>query len=493
LAWIETDNAAHFEPKQNSRVLRAQEKHARRKTRNARQELKAMQVTETAKDGLKRTLTVVVGQQELSERFTTRLDELKDRVQIKGFRKGKVPVPHLKKMYGKSVMQEVLEQTVSDTSAKVIKERNERPAQQPKIELVDANEATFERIVNGEADLAYSMTFEVLPPIPQPDLSTLTVERLVADVDDEAITKALEDIAERNMKYDVEEGRAAASGDMVTMDFVGRIDGEAFEGGSAENAPLVLGKGQFIPGFEDGLIGVKADDERTITATFPEDYPMKNLAGKAADFEVKVKAVSKANKPAIDEDFAAGLGAENLANLKELVSAQIKREYDSASRMKMKREVLDALDKGQAFELPASLVDFEFENIWKQLENNLKATNKTFADEGKTEDDARAEYRGIAERRVRLGLVIGEIGEKNKLSVTQDELRRALIERARQFPGQEKMVYEYFEKTPGALAELRAPIFEEKVIDYVLEQVKPVEKKVSKDELFKMVEEVTEA
>ena len=452
-----------------------------------------MQVTETVNDGLKRNLTVVVPKQELGERLSIRLDELKDRVQIKGFRKGKVPAQHLKKVYGKSVMQEVLEQAVSDTSAKVIKDRNERPAQQPTIQLVDAGQEAIEKIVNGEADLAYSMTFEVLPPIPQPDLSKIAIERLVAEVDDEALNTALGDIAERNMKYDVEDGREAANGDMVTMDFVGKVDGEVFEGGSAENAPLVLGKGQFIPGFEDGLIGVKAGDERTVSATFPADYPMKNLAGKEAQFDVKVKAVSKANKPEINEEFAAGLGAETLDKLKELVTAQIKREYEQASRMKMKREVLDALDNGETFELPASLVDFEFENIWKQLENNLKATNKTFADEGKTEEEALTEYRNIAARRVRLGLVIGEIGEKNKLSVTQDELRRALIERARQFPGQEKMVYEYFEKTPGALAELRAPIFEEKVIDHVLEQVKPVEKKVSKEELFKQVEAVTEA
>jgi trigger factor len=451
-----------------------------------------MQVTETGRDGLKRTLKVVVGQQELGERFSVRLDELKDRVQIKGFRKGKVPVPHLKKVYGRSIMQEVVEQALNDTSAKAIKERNERPAQQPKIEIVDATENTFERIFSGESDLAYSMEFEVLPPIPQPDVSALKIERLVADVDDEAINKALADIADRNIKYDVEDGRAASEGDMVTMDFVGRIDGVAFDGGAAESATLVIGKGQFIPGFEEGATGIKAGEERVITATFPADYQMPMLAGKTAQFDVKAKAVSKPAKPAIDDEFASGLGVETLAKLKELVGDQIKREYDQASRLKMKREVLDALDKGNAFELPASLVDFEFDNIWKQLENNLKATGKTFTDEGKTEDEARVEYRGIAERRVRLGLVIGEIGEKNKLTVSQDELRRALIERARQFPGQEKMVYEYFEKTPGALAELRAPIFEDKVIDHVLEQVKPVERKVSKDELFKLVEETTE-
>ena len=451
-----------------------------------------MQVTETGRDGLKRTLTVVVNQQELGERFSVRLGELKDRVQLKGFRKGKVPVPHLKKVYGKALMQEVVEQTLNDTSAKAIKERNERPAQQPKIEIVNASENTFERIASGESDLAYSMTFEVLPPIPQPDLTALKIERLVADVDDEAVAKALDDIADRNVKYEVEDGRAAGEGDMVTMDFVGRIGGEAFDGGAAEGATLVIGKGQFIPGFEEGATGIKAGEERVVTATFPADYAMPTLAGKTAQFDVKAKAVSKPGRPAIDDDFAAGLGAENLAKLKELVSAQISREYEQASRMKMKREVLDALDKGNMFELPASLVDFEFDNIWKQLENNLKATGKTFADEGKTEDEARAEYRGIAERRVRLGLVIGEIGEKNKLTVTQDELRRALVERARQFPGQEKMVYDYFEKTPGALAELRAPIFEDKVIDHVLEQVKPVEKKVSKEDLFKLVEETTE-
>jgi trigger factor len=452
-----------------------------------------MEVTETAKDGLKRTLKVIVGQSELDERFSVRLDELKDRVQIKGFRKGKVPMPHLKKLYGKALMQEVVEQAVSDTSAKVIRERNERPAQQPKIELVDASEAAVERIINGESDLAFSMSFEVLPPIPQPEFSQIKVEKLVADVDDEALNKALADIAERNVKYEVEEGRTAQDGDSVTLGFVGKIDGEAFEGGSAETATIILGKKQFIPGFEEGLVGMKAGEDRVVSATFPEAYPVKELAGKTAEFDVKVKDVSKPTTPAIDDEFAAGLGADNLEKLKELVGAQIKREYDQASRMKMKREILDALDAGEAFELPFSLVDFEFQNIWRQVENNLKSTGKTFADEGKSEEEARKEYRDIAARRVRLGLVIGEIGEKNKLSVSQEELRRALIERAREFPGQEKMVYEYFEKTPGALAELRAPIFEEKVIDYVLEQIKPEEKKVSREELFKAVEETTES
>ncbi|HVZ04181.1 trigger factor [Hyphomicrobium sp.] len=451
-----------------------------------------MQVTETARDGLKRTLQVVVGKAELGERFTARLDEIKDRVEIKGFRKGKVPVAHIKKLYGKTLMQEVLEQTLNDTSAKAVKDRNERPAQQPKVELVDFDENAFDRIVKGEADLAYKMDFEVLPPIPVADLTTLKLEQLSAEVDDAAVDKALADLAERNTSYEPEEGRVAGEGDLVTMNFVGRIDGEAFEGGSGEGQSLVIGKKQFIPGFEEGITGMKAGDQKIVSATFPEDYPMKDLAGKKADFDVTVTAVAKPKKPEVDEDFAKGLGAEDLKALRGFVSEQIKREYDQASRAKLKREILDALDKAHTFELPASLVDFEFDNIWKQLENNLKATNKTFADEGKTEEELRAEYRGIAERRVRLGLVIGEIGEKNKLQVSQDEMRRALVEQARRYPGQEKQVYEYYEKTPGALAELRAPIFEDKVIDYVIAEAKPVEKKVSRDELLKAVEEATE-
>jgi trigger factor len=451
-----------------------------------------MQVTETARDGLKRTLQVVVGQAELSERFTTRLDELKDRVQIKGFRRGKVPIGHLKKLYGKSLMQEVMEETLNDTSSKALKERNERPAQQPKVELVGINDGAFERIINGEADLAYQMSFEVLPPIPVADLKTLKLERLVSDVDDAAIDKALASLAERNTAFEPEEGRAAGEGDLVTMNFVGKIDGEAFEGGSGEGASLVIGKKQFIPGFEEGVTGMKAGEQKIVTATFPADYPMAALAGKTADFDVSVSAVAKPKTPAIDEDFAKGLGAESLEKLRGFAAEQIKREYDQASRTKLKREILDALDTAHTFELPASLVDFEFNNIWTQLENNLKATNKTLADEGKTEDEARAEYRGIAERRVRLGLVIGEIGEKNKLQVSQDEMRRALVEQARRYPGQEKQVYEYYEKTPGALTELRAPIFEDKVIDYVIAESNPTEKKVSRDELLKAVEEATE-
>ena len=450
-----------------------------------------MQITETSNEGLKRTLQVVVPAGELGKRFTDRLDEIKDRVQLKGFRKGKVPVPHLKKMYGRSLMVEVLQDTVRETSNKAIADRKERPAMQPSVSLPE-DQAEIERVLSGQADLSYSMTFEVLPAIELADFKGLKLERLVADVDAEAIDKAVGQLVERNVTFTPEEGRAAQTGDRVTVDFVGKIDGEAFEGGAAEGAPIVLGQGNFIPGFEEGIAGAKAGEARDVVATFPEDYPVATLAGKAANFAVTVKEVASAVRPAVDDDFAKTLGAENVAQLKEFVGAQIGREYASAARAKLKRELLDQLEKSHSFELPPSLVDNEFAVIWEQLENNLKRSGKTFADEGKSEEETREEYRRIAERRVRLGLVIGEIAERNDLKITQDEMRKALIEQARRYPGQEKTVYEYYEKTPGALAELRAPIFEDKVVDFVIDKAKPAEKKVSKEELFQKVEDATD-
>jgi trigger factor len=450
-----------------------------------------MQITESSADGLKRTMKIVIAASEISERFASRLDDLKDKVQLKGFRKGKVPAVHLKKMYGRSVMGEVLDEAIKDTSLKAIEERKERPAMQPSIALSE-DPTEIERVLDGKADLSYSMTFEVLPTVNVMDLKTLKLERITSDVDAADLDSAIEKLVDRSVGYDDAADRVAADGDRVTLDFLGKIDGEAFEGGAAEGAQLVLGQGQFIPGFEDGLKGAKAGDTRSINATFPETYPVKPLAGKAAVFDVTVKSVAVPNRPVVDDAFAASLGAENVEELRKLVSEQLEKELTQASRLKLKRELLDALEQGHTFELPASLVDHEFNSIWAQLNNTLKQQNKTIADEGKTEDEAKAEYRKIAERRVRLGLVVGEIGDKNKIEVTQDELRRALIEQARQFPGQEKMVYEYYEKTPGAVAELRAPIFEDKVVDFVLAEASPSERKVSKEELFKLSEDVTQ-
>ena len=443
-----------------------------------------MQVTETQSDGLKRQLKVVVDASEIGARFDARLDELKDRVQLKGFRKGKVPIQHLKKVYGRSVMGEVLQQTIEEKSRDAVSERKERPAFQPQIELTE-DQQEIEKVMSGQADLSFNMSFEVLPDINLIDFAELKLERPVADVDEKAVDDAINQLVERSVSYEAAEGRAAEDGDRLTIDFVGKIDGEPFEGGAGEGINVVLGQGGFIPGFEDGLKGAKAGDERTVTATFPAEYPEKSLAGKEATFDVKVKEVGAPKRPAIDDEFAKTLGAENLANLRELVTEQIKREYAQASRNKLKRALLDELEKRHDFALPPSLVDREFEGIWRQVTEGLKQAGRSFEDEGKPEEQAKEEYRKIAERRVRLGLVLGEVGEKNQIQVSQDELRRALMEQARRYPGQERMVYEFYEKNPNAIAELRAPIYEEKVVDLIVEQAKPVDKKVDREELFK--------
>ncbi|KWT72338.1 trigger factor [Hyphomicrobium sulfonivorans] len=448
-----------------------------------------MQITETSSEGLKRTLQVVVPAGEITKRFDDRLEQMKDRVQLKGFRKGKVPVAHLKQMYGRSVMAEVVQEAVRDSSNQALADKKMRPAMQPDLKLPE-DEAEIERVLSGQADLSYSMSFEVLPPIPLTNFEDLKLEKFVADVDEESIDKAVSELVDRSVTFTTEEGRVSSTGDQVTADFVGKIDGEAFDGGTTEDAVIVLGRGNFIPGFEEGLTGVKAGDEKDITATFPADYPVAELAGKEAIFSVKVKEIGAPVRPEVDEEFAKSLGAESLDQLKEYLRERIGNEYAGVSRQKLKRDLLDQLEERHDFELPPSLVEAEFNGIWGQLEENLKRSGKTLADEGKTEEEARAEYRKLAERRVRLGLVIGEIAEKNELKITQDEMRRALMEQARRFPGQEKQVYEYYEKTPGALAELRAPIFEEKVVDFIVDKAKPIERKIPRQELFAKLDEL---
>ena len=442
-----------------------------------------MQVTETLADGLKRELKVVIGQGELGERFAARLGEVKDSVQLKGFRKGKVPTAHLKKLYGRSVMAEVLQTMIDEMSRKAISERNERPAQQPSINLSEDKDE-IERVLTGESDLAFTMSYETLPKFSITDLTALKLEREVADVGEDAINKAIAGLVERAIRYEAEPERSAGEGDRVTIDYVGSIAGQEFEGGKGEGVELVIGASNFIPGFVEGIVGAKAGEERAVSAKFPEQYPEASLAGKDAVFAVTVKEVAKPIKPEVDDAFAKTLGAESVAKLRELVTSRIAAEYASLSRARLKRQILDELEKAHEFVLPESLVAGEFDIIWRQLTRNLEAAKRTFADEGKSEEDLRAQYRKIAERRVRLGLVIGEIGESNKLHVTQDEMRTALMEQARRYPGQERHVYEYYQKNPNALVELRAPIFEDKVVDLIVSQAKPTEKKVSAAELL---------
>jgi trigger factor len=443
-----------------------------------------MQISESSISGLKRELKVIILQGELGERFATRLGEFKDQVQIRGFRKGKVPVAHLKKLYGRSVMAEVMQQAVEETSRKAIEERKERAAHQPNINLTEDKEE-LERVLAGQSDLAFTLSYEALPDIVVTDLAALKLERPLAEVTEEAIDKGVASLAERATRYEAEPERAAGMGDRLTIDFLGRIGGEEFAGGKGEDVQMIVGESRFIPGFVEGLMDAKAGEERIINATFPEDYPQAQLAGKDAVFTVKVKEVAKAIKPQLDDEFAKTLGAESLAKLRELVGARIAAEYMMHTRMKLKRQILDALDTAHDFALPETLVNTEFDAIWKQLQQGLERANRTLADEGKEEATLRAQYHKIAERRVRLGLLIGEIGDKAKVEVAQDELRRALIEQARRYPGQEKLVYEYYEKNPTALLELRAPIFEDKVIEHILSHAKPIDRQVTVEELLK--------
>ncbi len=444
-----------------------------------------MQVTESENTGLKRTLKVVVGAEELGAKFSSRLADLKGKVQLKGFRKGKVPEAHLKKVYGRSVMSEILQETIRESSSNALKERKERPAGQPDISMTE-DQSEIEQVLNGKADLTYSMTFEVIPDIKVSNLNAVKVEKLVAEVTDADVDEALSKIAARNTSYDVEEGRAAQTDDQVTIDYKGLINGEEFEGGTGQDLALVIGNASFIPGFEEGLIGIKAGDERTINCTFPEDYQADHLAGKDVVFEVNAKSVGAPGEAKIDDDFAKSLGIEEgLDKLKEIIRAQVEQEHQSASYMRTKRDVLDQLEKAHEFELPPALVQREFDGIWKEVNERLKQSGKTFEDEGKSEAEQREDYQKIAERRIRLGLVVAEIGDANKIDVTQDELRQALVEETRRYPGQEKHVYEYFEKTPGALDQLRAPLFEDKVIAHVLSKADVKEKNVSREELLK--------
>ena len=446
-----------------------------------------MQVTETSTDGLKRTLKVVVGAGELSERFTSRVDEVKDTIQIKGFRKGKVPVGHIKKVYGRSLMAEVLQDLVEKSSKQALSDRQERPAMQPEIAFSEDKDE-IEQVMDGKADLAYTMSFEVLPKIELIDMTTLALEREVVEVDDATIDKAVAELVERNVTFEVEDGRAAGEGDQLKIDFVGSIDGTPFEGGAGDDMEIVIGRGGFIPGFEEGLKGAKAGDEPTVKATFPAEYQVADLAGKEASFATKVKSVAKPVKPEINDELAKGFGLESLEALRKVMRERIEGEYADISRNKLKRELLDRLDKSHSFALPEALVSQEFDQIWAQVTDTLKKSEKSFEDEGKTEQGARAEYRAIAERRVRLGLVLAEIGELAKVEVTQEELRNALFREARRFPGQEKMVYEYFEKTPGAVQQLRAPIYEDKVVDHIVAQAKVADRKVTREELLKLPE-----
>lgn len=449
-----------------------------------------MQVKETLSEGLKREYQVVVPAADLDQRVNAKLDEIKDRVNIAGFRPGKVPMSHLKRVYGKSVMSEVIQSAVNDSNQKIVDDGKFKLAMEPKVTLAAEDEASVKQLIEGKSDLSYKVAMEILPKIEFPDFKKIKVTRPVTETTDADVDQALEKIAEANQQFEEKQGKAA-NGDQVIIDFKGSIDGVAFDGGAAEDAPLVLGSNSFIPGFEDQLIGVAAGDKTDVKVTFPAEYGAPDLAGKDAVFAINVKKVEKPKKAEIDDEFAKGLGVENLAKLKEQVRERISRDFKQVSRTKAKRALLDALDDAMKFNAPPSLAEQEFDTVWKAVNNDLANRKVTWADEDTTEDEAKAEYRRIADRRVRLGLAIAELGEKNNIQVSEDELTRAMVEQARQFPGQEQQVWDMFRKNPQALAGIRAPLFEDKVIDFILELADVSEKKVSRDELLADDEETT--
>ena len=452
-----------------------------------------MQVTETLSQGLKREFKVVLPATELEERLTSELATLKDRVRINGFRPGKVPVQHLRRLYGRSVMADVVQNAVNEANRKIVDENKLKLALDPQIQFPE-NKDEVERAMEAKADLAFTVALEVLPSFELADLSDVSVRKLTAGVSDAEVQEALERMAKQNSAFAAKgEGAEAAAGDRLVIDFAGTIDGEPFEGGTGDGVQLELGSGSFIPGFEDQLIGAKAGDAREVRVAFPADYQAPHLAGKDAVFDVTVKEVQAPGEVTIDDALAKGFGMESLDKLKDAVRTAIQRDFEAQSRRRVKRELLDALDAKYGFELPPSLVDQEFNGVWQQVEADMKRANRSFADENTTEEAARAEYRRIAERRVRLGLVLAQIGEATDIKVTDDEVTQALVERVRQFPGQEKQVWEFYRKNPQAMAEIRAPIFEEKVVDHILSQVKVSEEPVSKEALFKDEEDADKA
>jgi trigger factor len=448
--------------------------------------IEPMEVTQTKAEGLSRTFAVKVPASELQAKLDERIEEIRPQMKLKGFRPGKVPASHVRKLYGQDLMGELINKLVTETNQKALEDNELRPAGQPDVQI----DGDMEAVVKGQADLSYNMNVDVMPEFEPADVTKLTITRPVADIAQEQIDEALGRIAEQNTQYEARAKTAKAKdGDAVVMDFVGKIDGEAFEGGSAEQQTLVIGSGQFIPGFEDQLVGVKAGDEKDVTVTFPEAYGAADLAGKEAVFEVKVHEVRAPKTAELDDEFAKGLGLESLEQLTGLVKDQLKAEHDGASRAKAKRNLLDQLDEAHSFDLPPNMVEQEFNQIWQQLQSEMDAGRTADEDKDKSEDELKEEYRKIAERRVRLGLVLAEIGRVADVRISEQEVNQALVREARQYPGQETQVVEFFRNNPGAMAQLRAPIYEDKVVDHILEVAEITEETVSREDLFKEEDE----
>jgi trigger factor len=444
-----------------------------------------MQVTETLAEGLKHEFQISVPASDLDAKADARLVDLKYKVRLNGFRPGKVPVSHLKKVYGRSVMAETIDQTIRDTNSQIFTERGFRLATEPKITMPTEQKAV-EDILTGKSDLTYTVSIEVVPPIQLADFKSFSVEKPVAEVTDADVDEAIKRIADQNRGFAAKgEGAKAETGDRVTISFKGTINGTPFDGGTGEDIQVTIGSNTFIPGFEEQLLGIAAGETRTLKVPFPKNYASEKLAGQPAEFETTATLIEAPQDTAINDDFAKALGLESLDKLKEAARQRLTAEFAGATRQRVKRMLLDRLDESHRFEAPPSLVDEEFNLMWNAIKAEMESSGKTFADEDTTEEAAKEEYRKIADRRVRLGLVLSEIGEKNKITVTDDEVSRAMIERARQMPGREKEVWDYYRNNANALAQLRAPIYEDKVVDFILELANVTEKKVTREDLYR--------
>ncbi|MBK1697658.1 trigger factor [Rhodovibrio salinarum] len=439
-----------------------------------------MQVTEEKNEGLQREFVVTLEANEIDEKVESRLREIGQNQKIPGFRPGKAPMSILKQRFGQAVMGEVLERAVSDSSQQVVQERGLRPAGQPDISL-----ESFEQ---GQ-DLVYRMKVELLPDIEPMDFSQISVTTQKVEVPDHEVDEALERLASQQKESKaVEEPRPAGKGDILVVDFSGEVDGEKHPGMEAEDHHLELGSNRFVEGFEDQLIGVQPGEEKTVEVTFPDEYMNSQLSGKTAQFQVKVKELREAEPVEINDEFAQKFGEEDLSTLKERVRDQIRQDYERLTRQRTKRQLLDQLADGHSFDVPPSMVDGEFDAIWQQIEQDRQSGQLDAEDAEKSDEQLKEEYRSIAERRVRLGLLLSEVGRNEQIDVTQEELNKALIEEVQRYPGREREVFEHYQNNQDALQSLRAPIYEDKVIDYILELANTEERAVTTDQLREELE-----
>ncbi len=439
-----------------------------------------MQVTETDADGLKRAFKIQLDAHEIDEKLTGRLEELGETVKVPGFRPGKVPIQILKQRFGQSVLGEVLERAVSDSSNQALSERGLRPAMQPKIEITSFDEGK---------DLEYTIELELLPDVKPMDFSQIELERTVIEVEDSAVEETIADLAKSHRKTEpLKEPRKARTGDVLVIDFAGTVDGEAYPGMDGEGHHLELGTNSFIAGFEDQLIGAEIGDSREVNVTFPQEYGNERLAGQDAVFKVTVKDMLESTPLAVDDELATTLGETDLEALKARVRERVANEYKDFGRSRLKRELLDRLAEGHDFLVPEGMVTLEFDSIWKQIEGDREAGKLDPEDAEKDEDELKSDYRSIAERRVRLGLLISEVGRINSIDVTEEEANMALYREAQQHPGKEREVFEFYQKTPEAMANLRAPIFEDKVVDFIIDLAKVTERSVTVKQLREEME-----